>query len=391
MKIFFSVGEPSGDHHAAELIREISCRCPHAEFYGYGGEEMEKAGCRILFPMANYPLMGFLQIAPFLWMFWKLAWRARKIFRTEKPDALVLVDYPGFNWWMAWYAKGAGIKTIYYMPPQLWAWGGWRVKRVQRNIDLVLTGLSFETQWYRSHGVQSEFVGNPFFDKVSRKPLDEEFMTTLRPTGKRPVAILPGSRMTELKYNFAMQLGVAKLVHKQHPETVFHVANFKPAHVGFCQAIAEKVAPDLPLTFQTGRLSEIVEQADCALMVSGSVSLEMLARRCPTVAVYRTGTVLFFVARYLMTVDYMSLPNLLVNRAMMPEFAFFESTWRYEHYIAASLNYWLSNEAARQLICQEMDEVCRAHNHDGASEIAAQAILKLLGQQASTTEKKLAA
>lgn len=380
MKIFFSVGEPSGDHHAAQLMREIRRRVPEAEFYGYGGSEMEQAGCRILFPMANYPLMGLVQILPFVWMFWKLAWRARGIFRREKPDAVVLVDYPGFNWWMAWYARGAGIKTVYYMPPQLWAWGGWRIKRVQQNIDLVLSGLSFETEWYRSHGVACQFVGNPFFAEVAEKPLDQDFLSELGASGKRIVAVLPGSRGSEVKANFPHMLRIIKTISRRHRDVEFSVANYKPGQMELCQRLAIEFDPRLPIRFHTGRLSEIVESATCCLMVSGSVSLEVLARKCPAVVMYRTGVLFFLAARYVMTCDYVSLPNLFVKRPLMPEFAFHDMTERYERYISDLLNHWLGSEKTLELLREEMGAVCRSHDHTGATQKAAQAILELVGR-----------
>ncbi len=379
MKIFLSVGEPSGDHHAAQLIREIKSRVPDAEFYGYGGAEMEKAGCQILFPMANYPLMGIVQILPFLWMFWKLAWRARGILRRDKPDAVVLVDYPGFNWWMAWYARGAGVKTVYYMPPQLWAWASWRVKRVQRNIDLVLSGLKFETEWYQQNGVDCQFVGNPFFAEVNEKPLDEPFMKELSSTGKRIVAILPGSRGSEVKANFPHMLKILKSISSRHRNIEFRVANYKQTQLELCKKMFIEFDPRLPIQFHTGKLSEIVESATCCLMVSGSVSLEVLARRCPAVVMYRTGLVFYMAARWAMTCDYASLPNLFVSRPIMPEFAFHDMFARYERYIGDILNHWLKSDKTLALLREEMDEVCHTHDHHGATEKAARAILNLLG------------
>jgi lipid-A-disaccharide synthase len=391
MKIFFSVGEPSGDHHAAELIREIRSRVPQAEFYGYGGHEMEKAGCKILFPMANYPLMGIVQILPFIWMFWKLAWRARAIFRSEKPDAVVLVDYPGFNWWMAWYARGAGVKTVYYMPPQLWAWASWRVKRVQRNIDLVLSGLQFETEWYQSKGVDCQFVGNPFFSEVAHKQLDEAFLNQMNSSSKRIVAVLPGSRGSEVKANFPHMLRIMKTLASKHRDIEFRVANYKPNQLELCKQLWVEFDPRLPVQFHTGKLSEIVQSATCCLMVSGSVSLEVLARQCPAVVMYRTGLVFYMAARFFMTCDYASLPNLFVKRPLMPEFAFHDMPDRYERYISDILNHWLSSDRTLALIRDEMHEVCQSHNHDNATEKAATAILNMLDIQERTAPRKLAA
>ena len=170
--IFFSAGEPSGDLHAANLIRQLQRVAPEVEAVGYGGPQMAAAGCRLHADLTALAVMWFARRLWNLPKFWGLVSRADRYFRHHRPDAVVLVDYPGFNWWIARRAKVHGIPVYYYMPPQIWAWAQWRVGKMRRLVDHVLCNLPFEETWLREHGCRATLVGHPFFDEVGRRPLD---------------------------------------------------------------------------------------------------------------------------------------------------------------------------------------------------------------------------
>ena len=163
MRIFVSAGEPSGDLHAANLIRSLRGRFPDAQFVGYGGARMAEAGASLLYPLADLAVMWFLNVLINLVTFIRLIVRADRYFRDERPDAVVLVDYPGLHWWIARRAKARGIPVFYFVPPQLWAWAGWRVRKVRRYVDQVLCSLPFEPAWYHARGVaEAVYVGHPW-------------------------------------------------------------------------------------------------------------------------------------------------------------------------------------------------------------------------------------
>ncbi len=281
MRIFFSVGEPSGDQHAAHLIEELNRRIPNLETLGYGGPQMEAKGFQCHYPLTNLAVMGILRVLPLIFQFYKLIRQADRILEQEKPDAVVLVDFPGFNWWIARKAKKHGIRVFYYLPPQLWAWAPWRIKRVRKFVDHVLCGLSFEQRWYAERGVSAEFVGHPFFDEIQDHSLDQSFVNRWRADGQRNVAVLPGSRTHEVAQNWPIMVACMRKLAQQHSDVRFLVPCYNEDHLQKCEEILDEEASskqDLPVQLFVKKAPEVIHVSDCCLMVSGSVSLEILAR-----------------------------------------------------------------------------------------------------------------
>ena len=185
MRFFISAGEPSGDLHAANLIRSLRETYPDARFTGFGGKRMEEAGAQLLYPLVDLAVMWFLNVFLNIVTFIRLVFMADRHFREDRPDAVVLVDYPGLHWWIAGRAKARGIPVFYFVPPQIWAWGGWRVRKVQKYVDQVLCSLPFEPAWYQSRGVSDAvYVGHPYFDELADRPLNSGFLAAReRPAG----------------------------------------------------------------------------------------------------------------------------------------------------------------------------------------------------------------
>ncbi len=378
MHVFFSVGEPSGDQHAALLLEELRRRRPEIRVSGYGGPRMEQAGCQILFPLTTMAVMGIMAVVPKIWEFYKLVLKAREYFARHKPDLVVLIDFPGFNWWIARAAKKQGIPVVYYLPPQLWAWAPWRIRKVRKYVDLVLSGLPFEAEWYALKQVPVLYVGHPFFDEVSQHPLDESFMREWRTERGPTVALLPGSRGHEVTGNWPLMLEAARRLTERHPQVQFLVANYKESQRQFCQDLYRKSGLRLPISFFVGKTPEIIQLGDCALMVSGSVSLEMLARGTPATVLYRAGWLTYLVGKMLVTIKHLSLPNLIANRKILPEHL---SVGRTEPAIAgvtADLDRWLSHPETLAETRMELAAIRRQVGAVGATGRAAEVILSRL-------------
>ncbi len=376
MHVFFSVGEPSGDQHAAHLIAEMRRRDPSIHCSGFGGPLMEQAGFDSLFRLTDMAVMGVAEVLPMAPRFYAQYRRARQFLRTTRPDLCVLVDFPGFNWWVASAAKEAGVEVVYYCPPQMWAWAGWRIRKMRRLVDRVLSVLPFEADWYNDRGMPAEYVGHPFFDEVAERPLNREVCRRLERSARRRLALLPGSRNQEVRRNFPMMLDVVARLAAQHPDVRFPVACFKPSHREFCESVLAQDGRQLPVDLCHGETSEIISMADCILMVSGSVSLEVLAREKPAVAMYRCSPSMFAMAHMLRQCDYMSLPNLMVKRHLMPEFPLVRQSDRNVSRIAAELDRWLSDPVARERTIREMRELASMAARRGGIDRAVDSLLR---------------
>ena len=377
MRLFFSVGEPSGDQHAARLIQELQRRVPQLETLGFGGPLMEQVGFRTHYRLTDLAVMGFLRVVPLLWKFRSLVVRAGQILKSERPDAVVLVDFPGFNWWIARKAKQLGIPVIYYLPPQLWAWAPWRIRRVRKWVDRVLCALQFEQTWYVERGVAAEYVGHPFFDEVHEHVLDPDFLARWQVLDHRVVGVLPGSRNHEVAQNWPVMLQAIDRVAAAHPNVRFLVACFNESHRARCQeTIREAGGTNLPIELFVGKTPEIIEVADCCLMVSGSVSLEMLARGTPAVVIYYLSWMSRLMAKLFVTCKFISLPNLMADRQILPEFLPYGTGSLAARRVAERLTSWLSDDHELERVREDLQELgARAGATDAISR-AADAILR---------------
>ena len=315
MRIFFSVGEPSGDVHGANLVRALRDRRGDVECVGYGGPKMAEAGAALDVDLTQHAVMGILPALGRLPTFLGLASRADRSFRHRRPDAVVLIDFPGFNWWIARRAKAHGIPVFYYVPPQIWAWLSYRVAKMRRSVDHILCSLPFEPEWYARRGCTgARYFGHPFFDAVRQRPLDEAFVGEQRSDARPLVAILPGSRTQEVRSTLPMFLRTAAAVARQVPGVRFAVGAYKPHQARLAeQLIADERRRDatFDVPVYLGRTPELMHAARCCLACSGSVSLELLHHAKPTVIGYRAAWWMDKLQDRLRNFEYVTLVNML--------------------------------------------------------------------------------
>jgi lipid-A-disaccharide synthase len=382
MKVFVSVGEPSGDLHGANLSRALLERNPESRVIGFGGPRMAAAGADLLFPLTELAVMGLKRIVRHLPTFFDLANRAERCFRIERPDAVVLVDYPGFNFHVARRARAHGIPVYYFVPPQIWAWRRDRVRKVRKLCTAVITALPFEDDWYRSRHVRTHYVGHPYFDELAAQQLNSAFLAEqLGKDGVR-VALLPGSRSQEVATNFGNMLRAAGKIRVSRPDTRFLVAAFNERHAATTRAMA--LAAGVPVEVHTGRTPEIIELADACVAVSGSVSLELMYRAKPTVVIYHVTQLLRWLARRFVKLRYITLVNLLAKKELFPEFL---SPNDESDRIAGHVLGWLNEPAKRDEIVRQIISLRDRVAVPGACERAADF---LLGEVDGMTQRRAA-
>lgn len=396
MKIFFSVGEPSGDIHGANLIKDLRDRMPDVECVGFGGPKMKAAGCQLHADLTELAVMWIVAAILNVHRFLRLLWDANRYFRDHKPDAVVMIDFPGFNWWIARRAKAHGIPVIYYGTPQLWAWASWRVKKMRKFVDHILCKLPFEPKWYAKRGCQATYLGHPFFDEVERHQLDAKFMAEQVQQPGPLVAILPGSRTAEVANNLCWQLKAVAIVHRQVPHARFALASFKQSQADMAQSEVE--ASGLPIKIHIGKTSELIEAATCCLAVSGSVSLELMQRTTPTAIIYYISRRTAFMMRHIvrLKIKFITLVNLIAeeepfsetpelfdpnapgaDRVPMPEYPTTEDK---SEQLAKHLIEWLTDESARQKKIAQLSALKEKYGASGASSRAADYIVAVLRQ-----------
>jgi lipid-A-disaccharide synthase len=390
MRLFFSVGEPSGDLHGANLIRDLRARRPDIQCVGYGGPRMQAAGCELHFDLTSLAVMWIGRVLLNLRAFFRLRDRAKDYFDRERPDAVVLIDFPGFNWHIAAAAKERGIPVFYYGVPQLWAWAPWRVEKMRRTVDHALCKLPFEETWLRERGVNATFIGHPYFDEMQRQTLDQEFVDQQRQLPGRLVTLLPGSRTQEVTSNLPAFLKAAALVRRQVSDVRFTIAAFNEKQAKLAQTFVARSGLDVPI--HVGHTPELIYLADSCVACSGSVSLELLWHEKPSVIHYKASPLLYAIGRYLaMTVRYVTLVNILaaddafsgIRRPYDPDEPGAEQipfpeypTWQDRStQLAGHVIDWLKDDAERQRKVDQLHSLKARFAQPGASSRAAEYLL----------------
>lgn len=386
MRVFISAGEPSGDLHGSNLIKALRAHNPTMEIAGFGGNKMQEQGASLLAHCDDLEVVGIDQVLVRFPQFVRWVGHASRKMRQWRPQAVVLIDFPGFNWWIAKKAKELGIPVMFFVPPQIWAWASWRIKKMRRLVDRVLCNFPFEEQWYKERGVDARLVGHPYFDELAKGELRPDKLQSLAGRPGRKIAILPGSRRQELQYNGKTLLESARRLHAQYPDVHFEVACLRPAHA---QTMAEagraiQLPADFPMQFRVDCTPEIIAKAWACMAVSGSVSLELLHKAVPSQIIYQSKQYMIKLARMMMNCQYISLPNLLAGEELFPEsFDYLDLTPTLTNRMSA----WLDSPDQLDGLRKKLGNLWGSVFHPGACDRAAAEVLTMI---ASKTVQKAA-
>ncbi|MGH8378376.1 MAG: lipid-A-disaccharide synthase, partial [Gammaproteobacteria bacterium] len=290
LRVGIIAGESSGDHLGAGLIRAIRTRVPNAEFEGVAGPEMIAAGCKPLAGTEELAVMGITEVITHLPRLLYLRRRLRRHFLEHRPDIFIGIDAPDFNLGLETRLRKAGIRTVHYVSPSIWAWRARRVFTVGKAADLVLCLLPFEPPLYEKHGFNAVFVGHPLADDAPQKPDCSALRKSLHLPGEgQLVALLPGSRRNEVERLGPVFLETAQWLANEVPELKFVIPAATPALSRLVKNQLRMLKPDLPVTVVDGHARDILGAADAALIASGTASLEAMLWRCPMVVAYRVA------------------------------------------------------------------------------------------------------
>lgn len=371
-------GEVSGDILGAGLITALKQHYPNARFIGVAGERMQNAGCETLFDMEELSVMGLAEVLKHLPRLLKRRQQVINTMLALKPDIFIGIDAPDFNLTVEEKLKAAGIKTIHYVSPSVWAWRQKRVFKIKRAVDMVLAFLPFEKAFYDRFDVPCRFIGHTMADSIAIEPNRAEACAELNlDPRQRYVAMLVGSRGNEVGFLAEPFLQTATLLKAKFPDLQFLVPLVNQKRREQFAEIKAQVAPELALIEIDGKARQAMIVADCTLLASGTAALEAMLCKSPMVVGYRMKPLTYWLAKRLVKTDYISLPNLLANAPLVPELIQEECN---PENLALQLESYLSDKEKTAALKQRFVEIHRNIRCD-ADKQAALAVVDLLSQE----------
>lgn len=369
-KYYIVAGEASGDMHAANLIAELKSREPNAEFRAWGGDLMQKQGVELVRHYRTMAYMGFVEVAVNLRKVLNNIDLCKKDIMEWQPDAIILVDYPGFNLRIAKFAHEKGFKVFYYVSPQVWAWKRGRVKKIKASVDRMLVIFPFEEEFYTRYGVEVTYVGNPLLDELGKFGSGNRsiFLRRNHLGEKREIiALLPGSRKQEVKRMLPEMLKLAP-----------HFSEYQIVVAGvpsLGEEFYRKMIGKSDVFLVMNQTYELLQCASAAVVTSGTATLETALFSVPEVVCYKANLFSYLIARWLIKVKYISLVNLVMEKEVVKELIQSDLT---SDNIAAELEQLLHNGKRQRQLLEDYEDLKDRLGNAGASEKAAGEIYKAL-------------
>lgn len=319
-RVMIVAGESSGDLHGSNLIQAAAENHPQLEFFGVGGERMRTAGCRILFPSDDLSVMGLVEVFSQLPRLISRFRQLKKILSgRQRPELLVLIDFPDFNLRLAKVAKQAGIPVLYYISPKVWAWRSGRAKTIAERVDRLALIFPFEPDIYRPFGVAAEYVGNPLLDEfAANRPTGMLRERLQMSAADRVVGIFPGSRKSELNYIFATLVAAAERIQHAKPGIKFILPVAPSLSREFFVDRLQQT--DLPIEIVEENIYEVAAACDAVLSVSGTVTLQISLVETPLAIIYKMAPLSYAVGKRLVKIAYAGLTNIVAGKEVAKEF-----------------------------------------------------------------------
>jgi len=394
-KILIVAGEASGDHHAARLVAAIKEELPRTEFLGVGGEALAAQGVRLLCPASELAVVGLLEVAGRLPAVFRALRDISRALKRERPRLVILVDFPDFNFLVARLARIHRVPVMYYISPQVWAWRTYRVRTIARLVDRMVVIFPFEAEFYRERGVPAEYVGHPLMETLPALPSRTALLAEWGLDPRRfTLALLPGSRGSEIERHLPTMLQGAALIKQAIPETQFLLPLASTAPRGLVEEMVQKnLAQPLPAVLEqagapappsSGLSLKIVEgqsyavlaAAHLAVVASGTATVEAALAATPTIIIYRLSPFTFAVGRRLVKVEHVGMANLLAGERLFPELLQHLFT---PESLAAEVLSLVKDRERLEVIHQGLTRIIERLGGPGASRRAARVALELMG------------
>lgn len=367
-KIFLSVGDPSADLHTARLIRYLKQERADLEFLGIGGPMMEAEGFRSLVPLEQLSTVGFWEVAKRYWFFRSLLQQCKATLVKEEVDLFLPVDFPGFNLKLAHFARKMQIPTLYYIAPQLWAWGKQRAKKLAKAVDLLLVVFPFEESFFKSLGIPTVYVGHPLLDdpRFAVLPRQYEYREDL-------IVLMPGSRKQEVEHNLPIMLETAVILSTYLPQYSYSIIQSPSLSLDIYLPYLQPYDHlDIDFAFAA---AETLQLAKGAMIKVGTSTLEAALLLTPFVTVYKTSWFSYNIAKRLVKIPSVTLVNILLHQSLVPEFIQQEA---HPKKIAEALLSLLTDKEYRELVLSEFRNLRSLLGGVGATETVSQIVCEYL-------------
>ena len=365
-------GEASGDQHGANLVKAIQKRRNDLIFCGIGGQALKAAGVEILVDAAALAVVGITEVLSKIPNLINGLRTCKRLLHKRRPDLLILIDFPDFNLRVAAFARKLGIRVLYYISPQIWAWRPGRVRKIGARVNHVAVILPFEEQFYKAHGIPVTFVGHPLLDSLSLATDTSCFAET---NAKQVVGLLPGSRDKEVRHHIPAMLGAAALLKEQLPGIKFLLSIAPGLKEDDVRAIVRQHRLNVEVELVTGGIEAIFKQSDLVVAASGTVTLEAAIACKPMVIIYKVSPTSYWLGRALIRVKYISLANLIADEAVVPELIQDEASAKN---IAATVIDMLTDTQKMEHIKGRLKKIRHALGGAGASDRTADIAIQLM-------------
>lgn len=375
-KVMIMSGEASGDLHGANLAREIWKQDPETAIYGVGSKQMQTAGVRMLADAKEISVVGITEVLARLGVIYRVYASLKRFLKNERPDLLVLIDFPDFNIILGKAAQRLGIPVLYYISPQVWVWRKGRIKKIARLVKAMIVVFPFEVPLYAKAGVDVRFVGHPLTDVVRSDLTREQAISVFGlDASRRTIALLPGSRKSELTHLLPDMLAAAKMLSTRFHDLQFILPVAPTLEPGFVRMFVEQCG--VPVRVVEGRVYDALRASDAAIVTSGTATLETGLMAIPMVIVYRISAITYFILSRLVHagLEHVGLVNIVADKRLVPELIQEEST---PQHMADAVARMLTDPVYYDQIRMGLDGVRKRLGDAGASARAAAVVRELL-------------